>query len=213
VITVRNVPWWGLCSSGAAPVLMIGGWTVATSLQPRPVDLVAETVSALAAVGAAERWVMTATFLAVGVCYIVTGLALRPASAAGRLILVAGAGVGMLVAAFPQPADGGGSLLHAVWASAGFCALSVWPAAAWRPGPRVAWALRPVVSAVAAAMLVLLLVWFAAEVVTGAGQAGLAERVLGLAQAVWLLVVVLSCRHPARAPAAQPPAPSERAAA
>ena len=119
VVAVRNVPWWGLLSSGAAPVLMVGGWMVAARLQPQSVDPVAETVSALAAVDAAERWVMTVTFLAVGVCYIATGLALRQAGAAGRLILVAGAGVGMLVAAFPQPADGG-SLLHAIWASAGF---------------------------------------------------------------------------------------------
>jgi uncharacterized protein DUF998 len=213
VMAMRNVPRWGLFSSGAAPVLMVGGWTVATSLQPRSVDPVAETVSALAAVGAAERWVMTATFLAVGACYIATGLALRPAGAAGRLILVAGAGVGMLVAAFPQPADGGGSLPHAIWASAGFCALTAWPAAAWRRGPGVPWALRPTVCTVAAAMLVLLLAWFAAEVVTGAGQAGLAERVLGVAQAVWPLAVVLSCRHPARAAPAQPPAPPEPAVA
>lgn len=133
MIAVSDVPWWGLCSSGAAPVLMVGGWTAATSLQPRPVDPVAETVSVLAAVGAAERWVMTGTFLAVGVCYIATGLALRPAGAAGRLILVAGAGVGMLVAAFPQSADGGGSLLHAVWASAG---------AVTRPGRRRSGRLR-----------------------------------------------------------------------
>jgi len=211
VVAVRNVPWWGLLSSGAAPVLMVGGWTAATSLQPRPVDPVAQTVSALAAVGAAERWVMTVTFLAVGVCYIVTGLALRPAGAAGRLILVAGAGAGMLVVAFPQPADGG-SLLHAIWASAGFGALAVWPVAACRRGPGVPWALRPAVCAIAAAMLVLLLAWFAAEVVTGGGHAGLAERVLGLAQAVWPLTVVLSCRHLARA-AVQPPAPPEPAAA
>jgi hypothetical protein len=172
----------------------------------------AETVSALAAVDAAERWVMTVTFLAVGVCYIATGLALRPAGAAGRLILVAGAGVGMLVAAFPQPADGG-SLLHAIWASAGLCALAVWPAAAWRRGPGVPWALRPAVCAIAAAMLVLLLAWFAAEVVTGGGYAGLAERVLGVAQAVWPLTVVLSCRHLARAASAQPPVPPEPAPA
>jgi uncharacterized protein DUF998 len=212
VTAVRNVPWWGLLSSGAAPVLMVGGLTVATGLQPRSVDPMAETVSALAAVDAAERWVMTVTFLAVGVCYIATGLALRPAGAAGRLILVAGAGVGMLVAAFPQPADGG-SLLHAIWASAGFCALTVWPAAAWRRGPRVPWALRPAVCAIAAAMLVLLLAWFAAEVVTGGGHAGLAERTLGVAQAVWPLTVVLSCRHLARAASAHPPAPPEPAAA
>jgi hypothetical protein len=37
-------------------------------------------------------------------------------------------------------------------------------------------------------------------VVTGAGHAGLAERVLGLAQAVRPLAAVLSCRHPAGAP-------------
>ncbi len=206
VMVVRNVPGWGLFSSGAAPVLMVGGWTVATKLQPRPVDPVTETVSMLAAVGAAERWVMTATFLAVGVCYIVTGFALRPAGAAGRLILVAGAGVGMLVAVFPEPAGGGGSLLHATSASAGFCALTVWPAAAWRQGPGVPWALRPAVCAVAVATLVLLLAWFAAEVVTGAGHAGLAERILGVTQAVWPLMVVLSCRHPARPTPVQPPA-------
>ena len=89
--------------------------------------------------GAAERWVMTVTFLAVGVCYIATGLALRPAGAAGRLILVAGAGVGMLVAAFPKSAEGGGLLPHAIWASVGFGALAVWPAAAWRRGLGVPW--------------------------------------------------------------------------
>lgn len=200
VMAVRNVPWWGLFSAGAAPVLLVGGWTVATSLQPVSVDPVAETVSALAAVGAAERWVMTATFLAVGLCYIATGLALRPAAAAGRLILVAGAGVGMLVAVFPQPVAGG-SQLHAIWASVGFGALTVWPAAASRRGPGVPWALRPAVCAIAAAMLVLLLVWFAAEVVTGGGHAGLAERVLAVAQAVWPLTVILSCRRPARAAA------------
>lgn len=204
---MRDVPWWGLASSAAAPVLMVGGWTIATSMQLRSFDPVADTVSALAAVGAAHRWVMTLTFLGVGVCDIVTGLALRPAGAAGRLMLVAGAAVGMLVAAFPQPAGGGGTPLHAIWASVGFGALTAWPAGAWRRGPGVPWALRPVACAVAVAVLVLLLAWFAVEVVTEAGQVGLAERVLGVAQAVWPLTVVLSCRHHFRAavgPAAYP---------
>jgi hypothetical protein len=46
---VRNVPWWGLVSSAAAPVLMVGGWTEAARLQPEPVDPVADTISTLAA--------------------------------------------------------------------------------------------------------------------------------------------------------------------
>ena len=201
---VRNVPWWGLVSSAAAPALLVGGWTMATSLQPPAFDPVADTVSALAAVGAADRWVMTLTFLAVGVCDIATGLALRPAGVAGRLILVAGSAMGTLVAVFPQHA-GGGSPLHAVWASIGFAALAVWPAGARRRGPRVPWGLRPAVCAVAGVVLVLLLAWFAAEVVTGAGQAGLAERAVGLAQALWPLTVVLSCRQPVRMTAGPAP--------
>ena len=192
------MPWWGLVSSAAAPVLLVAGWTVAARLQPRPVDPVADTVSTLAAVGAAERWVMTLTFAVIGLCYIVTGVALRPAGLAGRLILVVGAAAGMLVTVNPQPVSGG-SFSHAVWASAGFVALAVWPAGAWRRGSLVPWGLRPAVCLGAVAVLVVLLAWFCAEVVTGAGHAGLAERVLGLAQAIWPLTVVLSCRHPAGA--------------
>ena len=57
---MRGVPWWGVISAAAAPVLLIGGWTVAAGLQPR-FDPVSDTISALAAitgggqVGLAER--------------------------------------------------------------------------------------------------------------------------------------------------------------
>jgi hypothetical protein len=48
-------------------------------------------------------------------------------------------------------------------------------------------------------MLLALIAWFAAELITGAGQAGLAERVVGAAQALWPLTVVPSCCYPSRA--------------
>jgi hypothetical protein len=202
--TVRNEPWWGLVSSAAAPVLMVGGWTEAARRQPSPVNPVSDPVSVLAAVGAADRWVMTLTFALVGVCYIVTGIALRPAGPAGRLILAAGSAAGMLVTVNPQPGHGG-SPSHALWTSVGFAALTVWPAGAWRRGPEVPWVLRPAVCAGVVAVLAVLVAWFGLEVVTGAGHEGLAERVLGLAQALWPLTVVLSCRHPARVPAGHAP--------
>jgi hypothetical protein len=63
VVIVRAVPWWGVVSSAAAPVLMAGGWTVAARLQPHSYSQIADTVSALAAPGAADRWVMTVAFL------------------------------------------------------------------------------------------------------------------------------------------------------
>lgn len=196
---MRAVPWWGVVSSAAAPVLMAGGWTVAAGLQPHSYNSVADTVSALAAPGAADRWVMTATFLVVGACDVVTGIALRPARAPGRLILMAGGVAGMLIAANPEHAGTSYPWPHIIWAALGAAALVAWPAGARRRGPSVPWALRPAVSAGAVAVLLALVAWFGAELITAAGQAGLAERIFGAAQALWPLVVVVSCGVAARA--------------
>ncbi len=195
---MRAVPWWGVVSSAAAPVLMAGGWTVAARLQqPHSYSQIADTVSALAAPGAADRWVMTVTFLVVGACDVITGLALRPARAPGRLILIAGAVAGMLVAANPEYPGTRFPLPHMICAAAGCAALVSWPTAAWRRGPSVPWGLRPAVSAGAVAVLVALLAWFGAELITAGGQAGLAERVFGAGQALWPLAVVASCQYAA----------------
>jgi len=195
VVVVRGVPWWGVVSSAAAPVLLAGGWTVAARLQPGSFNAVADTISALAAEGATDRWVMTAALAGVGACHVTTGLALRPAAPAGRFILMTGGVATILVAANPQPAGGGGSLLHTVWAAIGFTALTVWPVAARQRGPGVPAGLRPAASAAAAGVLLGLLVWFGSELITGGRQVGLAERALAGAQAVWPLAVVLTCRR------------------
>jgi hypothetical membrane protein len=195
---VRGVPWWGVASSAAAPVLMVAGWSIADALQPRSFDPVAEPVSALAAVGAADRWVMSLTFVVVGVCVFVTGLALRPARMAGRLILMAGAVAGMLVAANPEHPGTSFPVPHMICAAAGCVGVVAWPAAAWRRGPAVPWALRPAVSACAVAVLLALVTWFGVELITGGGLAGLAERIFGAGLALWPLAVVASCRRAAR---------------
>jgi hypothetical protein len=198
VVVVRVVPWWGVVSSAAAPVLMVSGWTVAAGLQPHSFDPVAQTVSALAAPGAVDRWVMTLAFLVVAACDFVTGLALRPARAPGRLILMTGAVAGLLVAASPEQPGTNFPLPHMIWAAIGCAALVAWPAGAWQRGPSVPWALRPGVSAGAVVVLLALLAWFAAELISGSGQAGLAERVFGAGQSLWPLAVVASCRGAAR---------------
>jgi hypothetical protein len=180
--------------------------------------VVSETVSALAAVGAADRWVMTLTFVLVGACDVVTALALRPAGMAGRLMLMAGAVAGMLVAVNPEQPGVRFPVGHMVCAAIGCAGVVGWPAGAWRRGPSVPWGLRPLVSAGAVVVLLALVAWFGVELVTGGGQAGLAERIFGAAQALWPLLVVASCRHLARKNAtpgqARGPAPQlqERAA-
>ena len=193
----RGVPWWGVASAAAAPVLMVAGWTVAAGLQ-HSFDPVADTVSALAAPGAADRWVMTLTFVVVGACYFVTGLGLRPARLPGRLMLMAAAVTGVLVAANPEHPGTSLPVPHMIWGAAGCAALVAWPTGASRRGPRVPWGLRPAVSAGVVAVLLALLAWFATELITGGGQAGLAERIFGAAQALWPLTVVLSCCYAAR---------------
>jgi hypothetical protein len=200
-MTIRGVPWWGLASSALAPVLLVGGWTVAARLQSTPFDPVSGTVSELMAVGATDRWVMTTVFLVVGVCYIVTGAALRPARPAGRLILITGAAAGMMVAANPQPPVGV-SVGHTVWAAFGLAGLAAWPAWAWRRGPSVPWGLRRSACIGAVGTQLILLAWFVAEIFTRAGQMGLAERALGVDQVLCPLAVVLSCRLAIGRPAA-----------
>jgi hypothetical membrane protein len=189
---VRDVPWWGVVSSVAAPVLLIAGWTAAAGLQPY-FNPVRETVSSLAAPGAADPWVMTWTFIVVGVCYLVTGVALRPARGPGRLILIAGAAGGMLVAINPVHPGVPYPVPHILWASVGFAGLTTWPAGAWRRGPGVPWALKPAAAAAAVAILFALLFWFGAELINAGTQVGLAERAAGAAEALWPLAVVLSC--------------------
>jgi hypothetical membrane protein len=189
---VRDVPWWGVASAVATPVLLVGGWTVAASLQPH-FNAVRDTVSSLAAPGATDRWVMTATFVVTGVCYLVTGFALRPAGWPGRLILIAGAAGGMLVAVNPVHVGDPYPVPHIFWSSVGLAGLTAWPAGAWRRGPAIPWTLRPATAAAVVTVLFALLVWFGTELVTGAGQVGLAERLMGVAEALWPLAVVLSC--------------------
>jgi len=192
VVAVRDVPWWGAISSAAAPVLLIGGWTVAAGLQPRSFDPVADTISALAAKDATDRWVMTFALLGLGACYVMTALALRPAASPGRLILAIGGVATILVAANPEPA-GSGSLPHTVCAATAFIAVAVWPAFSLGRGSSVPCGLRPTVSVMATALMLGLLVWFYVELSMGSRHLGLTERILAGVEAVWPLAVILTC--------------------
>ena len=173
-----TVPAWGLLGAAAAPVLLIGGWTLAAALQPEGFSSVVDTISALAARDAANREVMTVALAGVGVCHLVTAAALRPAAPAGRLLLALGGLATLGVAAFPLPAGGGGFAAHTVTAATAFGALAVWPALSGRAlSGRVSGvaALRPAVGRAAAAVLLGGVAWFAVEL--GAGlRPGRARR-------------------------------------
>lgn len=181
-----------MLSAAAAPVLLIGGWSVAAARQPHGFDPTTQTISALAAHGAADRWLMTSALVAVGVCHMVTALGLRCASPAGRCVLATGGAAVVAVAAIPQPVNGT-STAHALAAGVSFVALAVWPALASRGGHSAPWTLHPVTGRLAAAVLLGLVSWFAVTLLLDA-QVGLAERVAAGAEAIWPFVVAGAAR-------------------
>jgi len=199
-MTSSGVPWWGRVSSALAPVLLIGGWTLAASRQVGGFDPVRRTISELAALDATDRWIMTAGIAGTGICHLVTAASLRPAAPAGRVVLAVGGAFTVLVAVFPLPAGGGSSQAHSAVALAAFVALSTWPlastpSAAAHPGStgedgaEVPWGLRRPVAISAGVVLVGLLVGFGASLAPGTGV-GLTERLVAGAQSLWPLAVV-----------------------
>lgn len=187
---MNRIPWWALGSSAAAPVLLAGGLTVAELLQPPGYSPVRDTISALAARGATDRWVMTSALAGLGICHAVTAIGLRPARSPGRVVLAVGGAATVMVAAFPQPVAGN-SVAHTVAAALAFVSLGAWPAFA--AGRSQAPLLTRASSFAASALLLGLVIWFVAEV--HGGERGLAERAAAGAQALWPLAVVVTTRR------------------
>ncbi|MDQ0746080.1 putative membrane protein [Streptomyces africanus] len=191
---MRSVPKWVLLSSACAPAVLIIGWMVAAALQGPAYDPAAQTISVLAAPGGSGYWVMTGAFITLGVCHLLTAWGLRPAATPGRLALAAGGVAALAVAIVPAPSSGG-SLGHGSVAAVGFAVLAAWPVLAIRTGDSVPWALRPLPSLGATAVMAVGAAWFLVETHLH-GVAGVAERAVTTLQSVWPFVVALSClRH------------------
>ncbi|GKQ37850.1 DUF998 domain-containing protein [Streptomyces sp. A012304] len=194
---MRLVPGWTLLTSGCAPVLLIGGWTAAALLEGPRYDPVRQTISVLAAYGAAGSWVMTGALFALGVCHLLTAWGLRAAALAGRLALGGGGVAALVVALVPVPSEGG-SLEHGSVVTVGFTLLAVWPVLAADRSEVAPWALRPAPSIAVTAVMAAGAAWFLFEA-HRQGAMGVAERVVTTVQSLWPLVVVASClRHPRR---------------
>ena len=97
---------WTLASAVAAPVVLAGGSVLAQSDQPPGYSAVHNSISQLAAYGAAQRWFMTATLALVRAFYLVTAIGMTALNLVGRVLLIAGGVATSVVAAPPQPTPG-----------------------------------------------------------------------------------------------------------
>lgn len=172
-----------LASASLAPVALIGGWTVAASRQSASYDATRDTISALAAHGATDRWVMTTGLAVLGACHLVTALGLDDAALLGRALLGLGGATAIGVAALPQPDPG-----HFPVATTSFVALALWPALSGLPSRRA--------GLLATAGLAASIGWLALEL--DGDLLGLSERVAAGAEALWPLAAVLAVRRSAR---------------
>ena len=59
-----------------APVALIGGWTWGAARQPSSYSAVSQTISALAARDATDRWIMTAGLAVLGLAHVGTAVGL-----------------------------------------------------------------------------------------------------------------------------------------
>ena len=156
---------WAVVSAGAAPLALMGGWSVAAARQPAGYEPVRDTISALAARDATDSWITTTGLAVLGICHIVTAGGLNEAGVTARALLAVGGAATIVVAAQPQPAAG-----HVPAVTVGFVALGLWPAVSLIPDRRVS---RAVTS-----IFVALLGWLGVEI-HGGHLLGLSERVLG----------------------------------
>ncbi|MEV0776664.1 DUF998 domain-containing protein [Streptomyces sp. NPDC050433] len=189
---MRRAPWWVLLSSGGAPLLLVGAWLIAQRLQGPRYNPTVDTISVLASYGARGYWLMTGIMLVLGTCYVATAHGLREAALAGRFALAGGGVAAMTLTLVPAPTSGG-TLAHGVVAAVGFVLLAVWPALAARRRRAVPWGLRFKVAVIASALMCGCALWFVLELRNGKAP-GVAERVVTFVQAVWPLVVAVSCR-------------------
>ncbi|MFY1671766.1 DUF998 domain-containing protein [Plantactinospora sp. WMMB334] len=215
------VPWWGVLSSVAAPVLLAVGWSLAAVRQPPGYDPVADTISQLSSYGVIDRLILVICLAGLGVAHLVTAVGLRFVPLAGRLVH-GGGGVATVVVALVPKVDSVTPPVHGIAAVIAFVALATWPSVAalrWshRPGRRTGrprshlpgrraerprsrppvrrggrpWPLRLPVAFAASAVLLGSGLWLALQLPDGP-TAGLAERVTAGLEALWPLVVVLT---------------------
>ncbi len=188
---MKAIPWWVVAAAGAAPVLLIGGFFVATAIQPASYDPVRDTISELAGQGATDSWVMTAALAGVGLCYLLAALGLQLVGRVGRVLLASGGVAVLSIAVFRQP-HRGYSLPHELAVVAAALTCCTWPVfASQRRHPAPLLARAP--SVAAAGVSLGLVAWYALE--SHGALLGLAERCAAAAPPLWLLAVVVTTRR------------------
>jgi len=176
------------------PPLGALGWIIAGAMWPG-YDPVVHTISDLAADDSPVQGFMSASFILGAVFTMLVSVYARPFAMPGRVALAIASVATVGLTVFTTPSQIGHSVPHRIFAIISFVAMSAWPLFSWRRAPGAPWPLTRAGGILATAGLAVisvafLLVWTNPEF----HYSGIAERVLVVAQAVYLSFVVLAAR-------------------
>ena len=184
-------------SSALAPIILIGGWTIAEASWSA-YDPMRQTISELAASDAPTKVFMTAVFVLTGLCHIISASGLRNAAMPGRIALGIG-GVAIIAVAFtPLPSVAQHSAAHTTVATISFTAMSIWPLLAMRNELTAPWMLSKKGSWFGTLFLGALALIFLATWLTESSYAGFTERMISGSQVFWPWGLVRDTRKSAK---------------
>ena len=150
--TAPVVPVWALLAAALSPVILVVTATAARWMQPPGYSPWGQTLSTLAAHGHG-RAVMTAGFLAVACCYVVTAVGLRMLRMPARITLAVAGLCGFVLTVFPPASRAVPVPVHVAATAVGALLIAVWPILVISRVPGAPVACRAPVAIVAAAVL------------------------------------------------------------
>ncbi|MFM6977856.1 MAG: DUF998 domain-containing protein [Micrococcales bacterium] len=174
------------------PIQSVSGWTIAGLLRGDNYDPIRQPISDLAALDSSTFWLQSSFFMLGAALWIIAAFSAKAFSWPGRLaLLISGlATIGLTV--FPTPTQTTSSELHRFFAIVQFVLMTAFPLLAMRFDRRYHWLIRPAAAIAATVVLTAIALWFLAVWVDpSATNVGVVERIIAIAQTLYLSAVVL----------------------
>jgi len=187
---MRKIAWPALVSTLIPPVVITGTWLIAQSTWDQ-YNWLEQPISDLAADDAPTQLWVSIAFLIGGTANIVTAIYARSFNMAARIAFVLNGLFTYGLTYFTTPSQVTSSEEHRIFAVSAFAISAVWPILATRFDKRYSILIRPTGTILATAGLLimttgLLIVWVADD----AQGIGLYQRIVGISQGLWPLIVV-----------------------